>query len=146
MPELPGSLRSRRSFPFVGRAARARDAATRCSRAPTARAGRVALLGGEAGSGKSRLVREFAHEAADEGVLVLYGACDAVVRTPYRPFAEALDQLVRGTDPDDAAAAISARRAASSPACFPTWPRASAGCRRRSAPTPTPSAIACTRR
>jgi predicted ATP-dependent serine protease len=55
------------------------------------------LLGGEAGSGKSRLVRELAHEVACEGVLVLYGACDAVVQTPYRPFAEALDQLVRGT-------------------------------------------------
>jgi DNA-binding CsgD family transcriptional regulator len=62
--------------------------------------GRLALLGGEAGSGKSRLVRELAHEIAREGVLVLYGACDAVVHTPYRPFAEALDQLVRGTDPD----------------------------------------------
>jgi DNA-binding CsgD family transcriptional regulator/tetratricopeptide (TPR) repeat protein len=41
-----------------------------------------------------------AHELASEGVLVLYGACDAVVHTPYRPFAEALDQLVRYTDPD----------------------------------------------
>ena len=59
---------------------------------------RIALVGGEAGSGKSRLVREFAHAAASEGVLVLYGACDAVVRTPYRPFVEALDQLVRGVD------------------------------------------------
>ncbi len=62
--------------------------------------GRLALLGGEAGSGKSRLVRELAQTLAAEGVLVLYGACDAVVHTPYRPFAEALDQLVRGTDPD----------------------------------------------
>ncbi len=31
---------------------------------------------------------------------MLYGACDAVVQTAYRPFAEALDQLVRITDPD----------------------------------------------
>lgn len=59
----------------------------------------MALVGGEAGSGKSRLVREFAHGAAGDGALVLYGACDAVVRRPYRPFVEALDQLVRGTDP-----------------------------------------------
>ena len=57
-------------------------------------------MGGEAGSGKSRLVRELAHEVASEGVLVLYGACDAVVQTAYRPFAEALNQLVRMTDPD----------------------------------------------
>jgi DNA-binding CsgD family transcriptional regulator/tetratricopeptide (TPR) repeat protein len=59
---------------------------------------RLALIGGEAGSGKSRLVREFARAVAAEGVLVLYGACDAVVRTPYRPFVEALDHLVRTTD------------------------------------------------
>ena len=45
---------------------------------------RVALVGGEAGSGKSRLVREFAAEAAERGALVLYGACDAVVRAPVR--------------------------------------------------------------
>ena len=61
---------------------------------------RIALIGGEAGSGKSRLVREFAREAAADGVVVLYGACDAVVRTPYRPFVEALEQLVRGSDVD----------------------------------------------
>ena len=41
-------------------------------------------------------MREFAREAAAEGALVLYGACDAAVRTPYRPFVlEALDWLVR---------------------------------------------------
>ncbi len=55
----------------------------------------LALLGGEAGSGKSRLVREVARHVAPTGVLVLYGACDAVVQTPYRPFVEALEQLVR---------------------------------------------------
>ena len=67
---------------------------------------RVALLGGEPGSGKSRLVREFASEAAADGVLVLYGACDAVVRTPYGPFVEALDQLARDADPDELRAAL----------------------------------------
>ena len=66
----------------------------RCARSSRGAAGegrRIALVGGEAGSGKSRLVREFAHEVAADGVLVLYGACDAVVRTPYRPFVEALE-------------------------------------------------------
>ena len=43
-------------------------------------------------------MREFAHEAAAAGALVLYGACDSVVRRPYRPFVEALDQLIRGAD------------------------------------------------
>ncbi len=87
------------SSPFVGRS---RELVTLRALVPHAASEgrRIALVGGEAGSGKSRLVREFAREVADEGVLVLYGACDAVVRTPYRPFVEALDQLVRTTDPD----------------------------------------------
>jgi DNA-binding CsgD family transcriptional regulator/tetratricopeptide (TPR) repeat protein len=97
--ELPGSLRLTPSFPFVGRP---RELALLRSLMP--RAGgegrRVALLGGEAGSGKSRLVREFAHEAANDGALVLYGACDAVVRIPHQPMAEALAHLARVTEPE----------------------------------------------
>ncbi|HEX5556865.1 MAG TPA: AAA family ATPase [Gaiellales bacterium] len=97
--ELPGSLRLTPSFPFVGRP---RELTLLRSLMP--RAGgegrRLALLGGEAGSGKSRLVREFAHEAAGEGALVLYGGCDAVVRIPYQPVAEALTHLARVAEPD----------------------------------------------
>ena len=104
---LPGPLRLRPSFPFVGRP---RELATLRSLMPWAASEgrRIALVGGEAGSGKSRLVREFAHEAAAGGALVLYGACDAVVRTPYGPFAEALDLLVRAADPADLRADIGA--------------------------------------
>ncbi len=99
MQQLPGPLRLPPPSPFVGRSAELAALRVLVPREAGER-GRLALLGGEAGSGKSRLVRELAHEVAGEGVLVLYGACDAVVHTPYRPFAEALDQLVRGTDPD----------------------------------------------
>jgi len=100
MPQLPGPLRLSPSSPFVGRTA---ELAMLRTLVPSARgeSRRIALLGGEAGSGKSRLVREFAREVAGDGVLVLYGACDAVVQTPYRPFVEALDQLVRGSTPDE---------------------------------------------
>jgi DNA-binding CsgD family transcriptional regulator/tetratricopeptide (TPR) repeat protein len=97
--QLPGPLRLPPPSPFVGRSAELAALRVLVPREAGER-GRLALLGGEAGSGKSRLVRELAHGVAGEGVLVLYGACDAVVHTPYRPFAEALDQLVRGTDPD----------------------------------------------
>ena len=69
---------------------------------------RVVLLGGEPGSGKSRLVREFAAEAAADGALVLYGACDAQVSTPYGAFVDALDQLVRVTETDELRAALGA--------------------------------------
>ena len=96
---LPGPLRLPAPTPFVGRTA---ELARLHALVPLAagESRRIALVGGEAGSGKSRLVREFAHEVADQGVRVLYGACDAVVQTPYRPFADALDQLARGTDPE----------------------------------------------
>ena len=98
-PGLPGPLRLTPSFPFVGRE---RELATLRTLLPDAEGdgARVALLAGEAGSGKSRLVRELAHNAAADGALVLYGACDAVVRTPYGPFVTALEQLVRVSDPD----------------------------------------------
>jgi DNA-binding CsgD family transcriptional regulator len=99
MQQLPGPLRLPPPSPFVGRSAELAALRVLVPREAGER-GRLALLGGEAGSGKSRLVRELAHGVASEGVLVLYGACDAVVHTPYRPFAEALDQLVRGTGPD----------------------------------------------
>src|SRR5581483_1986834 len=100
MPDLPGSLRLTSTFPFVGRAA---ELEMLRSLMPVAdgEGRRVVLLGGEPGSGKSRLAREFAAEAARGGALVLYGACDAVVHTPYGPFVDALDHLVRTAEPDE---------------------------------------------
>lgn len=105
MHDLPASLRISSPFPFVGRSAEMGRLRTLL---PTAEGEgrRVVLLGGEPGSGKSRLVREFAAEAAGEGALVLYGACDAVVRTPYGAFAQALRQLVRILDPAELQAAL----------------------------------------
>ena len=105
LPELPGSLRLTSTFPFVGRAAELETLRTLMPRAE-GEGRRVVLLGGEPGSGKSRLVREFAGEAAADGALVLYGACDAVVRTPYGPFVEALDHLARTADPAELRAAL----------------------------------------
>jgi DNA-binding CsgD family transcriptional regulator len=85
-------------FPFAGRG---RELATLRALMPLADSEglRYALIGGEAGSGKSRLVREFSQEASAAGALVLYGACDPVVRRPYGPFAEVLAQLLRRVDP-----------------------------------------------
>jgi predicted ATPase len=97
--ELPGPLRLTPSFPFVGRS-RELAALRALLTEAGGEGGRVALLAGEPGSGKSRLVRELAQEAAADGVLVLYGACDAVVRTPYGPFVTALEQLTRISEPD----------------------------------------------
>src|SRR5690349_6477636 len=105
MYDLPGSLRLTSAFPFVGRSAELERLRTLMPRAE-GEGRRVVLVGGEAGSGKSRLVREFAREAVEEGALVLSGSCDAVVRTPYGPFVEALDQLARAVDPTELRAAL----------------------------------------
>jgi predicted ATPase len=105
MSDLPGPLRLTSSFPFVGRSAELERLRTLMPSAE-GEGSRMVLLGGEPGSGKSRLVREFAADAAADGALVLYGDCDAQVRTPYGPFVEALDQLVRATEPDELRAAL----------------------------------------
>src|SRR5689334_4064072 len=92
MPQLPASLRLASALPFVGRSAELEKLRTLLPRA-AGEGLRIVLLGGEPGSGKSRLVREFAAEAAEEDTVVLYGTCDPVVQAPYGPFAEAFERL-----------------------------------------------------
>src|SRR4029078_4967395 len=59
------------------------------------------LVAGEAGVGKSRLVRETASLAAARGFRVLSGACADAGEggVPYGPIVEALRTLVRGLEP-----------------------------------------------
>lgn len=98
LEELPAQLQLSSTFPFVGRTGELERLRALMPRAQ-GESRRVVLLGGEPGSGKSRLVREFAAEAAAGGAIVLYGACDAEVRTPYGPFVQALDRLARSAEP-----------------------------------------------
>ncbi len=105
MSALPGPLRLPSAFPFVGRTLEL-DTLRALTPWATDDGQRVALVAGEAGSGKSRLVREFAADAAERGALVLYGACDAVVRAPYGAFVEALEELARVIDPAELQAAL----------------------------------------
>ncbi len=75
---------------LVGRDEEARHLQAALAAAQAGRGGTV-LLTGEAGIGKSRLVRETVREAGECGVTVLAGrAVAAGVPTPFRPFAEAL--------------------------------------------------------
>jgi class 3 adenylate cyclase/tetratricopeptide (TPR) repeat protein len=56
---------------------------------------RLALLGGEAGVGKTRLSAHLALQMHGEGATVLYGRCDEDLGVPYQSWAQALGHLVR---------------------------------------------------
>jgi class 3 adenylate cyclase/tetratricopeptide (TPR) repeat protein len=55
---------------------------------------RLALIGGEAGVGKTRLSAHLALEAHEQGAPVLYGRCDEDLGVPYQPWVHALGHLV----------------------------------------------------
>ncbi|RAQ94301.1 helix-turn-helix transcriptional regulator [Thermogemmatispora tikiterensis] len=62
----------------------------------------VALLAGEPGLGKTRLLREIARCARQQGTTVLEGgASDAEGMPPYLPFLEALGQHIRSASTDE---------------------------------------------
>lgn len=57
--------------------------------------GKLVLVHGEAGIGKTRLVTEFAQDLETRGVTVLIGACREDIRAiPYYPFREALNRFI----------------------------------------------------
>lgn len=63
--------------------------------------GRLFLLSGEPGIGKSRLVDEFASQAREGGVLLLWGRCwEAGGAPPYWPWVQLLRGYLRGQDAD----------------------------------------------
>ncbi|HEY7622551.1 MAG TPA: AAA family ATPase [Solirubrobacteraceae bacterium] len=70
---------------------------------------RVALVGGEPGSGKTRLAWELTGQASADGAAVLYGGCDPRLTSPYQPFVEALTHLVEHLDADALRAAAGPR-------------------------------------
>jgi DNA-binding SARP family transcriptional activator len=97
---LPAQLRPRPAMPFVGRNAELGRLASLPDRARTD--GRqIALVGGEPGSGKTRLMRELAERVISSGLRVLYGACDPAVRTPYQPLVEALEPTLGEFEADE---------------------------------------------
>jgi predicted ATPase len=66
----------------------------------------LAVLGGEAGIGKTRLVEQLAATATQQGVRVLGGGCVPLGEEglPFAPVIQALHGLVRDLDPAELAA------------------------------------------
>ena len=96
---LPGPLVPTPPLPFVGRK-RELDVLRSLLALAVGGEGRVVLVSADAGEGKTRLVRELARQAVDEGVLVLYAAADAAIATPYQPLLEWFAFLLRVCDPE----------------------------------------------
>ncbi|MFH1810766.1 MAG: protein kinase [Pseudomonadota bacterium] len=57
--------------------------------------GRLVVIEGAAGGGKSRLLRTIAAETKDQGVHFLFGRANQNERAPYAPFVEIFDHLIR---------------------------------------------------
>jgi DNA-binding SARP family transcriptional activator len=89
-PTVPPRLEKVDGAMFVGRDAEL--ARLRRLSAPSDGTTRIALIAGEAGSGKTRLAARFAVECAAEGATVLYGASAEQALVPYEPFADALGE------------------------------------------------------
>lgn len=95
---VPAQLRRVDTARFFGRAAELERLLRLRERGEAVK---VALIAGEAGSGKTRLAARFALEAAADGTAVLYGACGEQALVPYEPFAEpsAFPATRRSTQP-----------------------------------------------
>ncbi len=91
---LPERLRELPATGYVGRVAERERLAELWGQAREGSL-RLALIGGEAGVGKTRLSTHLALEAHGEGATVLYGRCDEDLGVPYQPWVQALGHLVR---------------------------------------------------
>jgi DNA-binding SARP family transcriptional activator len=101
---LPSELRYRAQGPLIGRAHEMADLEARWDRAcgsvvagarqgggdPDEHSGRIVLLAGDAGIGKTTLTAELARRVHDAGAVVLAGRSPRETVVPYQPFLEAL--------------------------------------------------------
>lgn len=95
---LPMALTVAEPVPFVARH-EARERLEEAWRAVAeGGARRLVLVGADAGTGKTRLLTEFARVVHSRGGTVLYGTCSETAPAPYQPFAEALGHLATTRD------------------------------------------------
>jgi DNA-binding SARP family transcriptional activator len=92
---LPDELRARAASDMIGRVAELSELERWVANpGPGARSGRVLLLSGDPGVGKTRLLAEIATRAHAEGAMVLAGRSPEETLVPFQPFLEALGHYV----------------------------------------------------
>lgn len=88
-PPVPAPLVPASRQPFVGRQSQMSSLAD-IWREATSGSGRLVLLEGEPGAGKTRLLAAIAEQVGSRGSTVLFGRCDEGGTVPYQPFVESL--------------------------------------------------------
>lgn len=83
--------------PFVGRDREVAELRAGLEEAAAGR-GRLLLIAGEPGIGKTRLVDEFSSHAAGRGAQVLWGACQGMGEPAYWPWLQIIRQRVRSCE------------------------------------------------
>jgi DNA-binding SARP family transcriptional activator len=96
---FPAALRVLERVALMGRDHELQAALAAWGTACSAASG-VALVSGEAGIGKSRLLRELAREVHRRGAIALYGRCDEELVVPYQPFVECLSSALADVSDD----------------------------------------------
>lgn len=87
---LPPRLPQSPAIGVVGRVREQEQLAEALKSVSAGEPGRIVLLSGEAGVGKSTLTSSVAHRAHAGGAVVMYGRCDEDLAIPYGPFVEML--------------------------------------------------------
>lgn len=98
---LPARLRQPAPAAFVGRVPELSTLRRLWSHACAGSGARIALVIGEAGMGKSRLVRELALEGHEQGAVVLHGSANEDLLVPHQHFVEALAHYLSVAAPSE---------------------------------------------
>src|SRR4051794_9341819 len=108
LPPLPPALARRERSPFVGREDSVGWLRAQWSEARRG-SGRLALIAGDPGIGKTRLASEFGRAAREQGAAVLLGRCHEEVLISYQPFVEAFGRYVATTSAEVLRAQVGAQ-------------------------------------